>query len=55
MTLKRLTILLISIWVLGCLCTGAAAKPKNQKVTIKVGSYNLMTSDSRVKHIDKTP
>mgnify|MGYP002514829871 FL=1 len=29
------------------------AKP-NKKVTIKVGSYNLMTSDSRVKHIAKT-
>ena len=28
------------------------AKP-NKKVTIKVGSYNLMTSDSRVKHIAK--
>ena len=32
----------------------ACAKPKNQKTTIKVGSYNLMTSDSRVKHISKT-
>jgi hypothetical protein len=31
----------------------AEAKP-NKKVTIKVGSYNLMTSDSRVKHIAKT-
>ena len=31
----------------------ADAKPKKQKVTIKVGSYNLMTSDSRVKHIAK--
>lgn len=30
----------------------AEAKP-NKKVTIKVGSYNLMTSDSRVKHIAK--
>lgn len=30
-------------------------KPKSDKVTIKVGSYNLMTSDSRVKHIEKTP
>ena len=29
------------------------AKP-NKKVTIRVGSYNLMTSDSRVKHIAKT-
>ena len=28
------------------------AKP-DKKVTIKVGSYNLMTSDSRVKHIAK--
>lgn len=53
MTLKRLTIFLFTACVLGCLCTGA--KPKSQKVTIKVGSYNLMTSDSRVKHIDKTP
>ena len=33
--------------------TAAEAKP-NKKVTIKVGSYNLMTSDSRVKHIAKT-
>ena len=32
--------------------TAAEAKP-NKKVTIKVGSYNLMTSDSRVKHIAK--
>ena len=31
----------------------AEAKPKQQKVTVKVGSYNLMTSDSRVKHIAK--
>ena len=31
----------------------AEAKP-NKKVTIKVGSYNLMTSDSRVKHMAKT-
>ena len=31
----------------------AEAKP-NKKVTIRVGSYNLMTSDSRVKHIAKT-
>ena len=30
----------------------AEAKP-NKKVTIRVGSYNLMTSDSRVKHIAK--
>ena len=30
----------------------ADAKP-NKKVTIKVGSYNLMTSDSRLKHIAK--
>ena len=30
----------------------ADAKP-NKKVTIKVGSYNLMTSDSRVKHVAK--
>ena len=33
--------------------TAAEAKP-NKKVTIKVGSYNLMTSDSRVKHMAKT-
>ena len=29
------------------------AKPKKEKVNIKVGSYNLMTSDSMVKHIEK--
>ena len=42
-------VLLLSVATL----TAAEAKP-NKKVTIKVGSYNLMTSDSRVKHMAKT-
>ena len=49
-------IILIALVVLTSVALSTTeAKPKNQKVTIKVGSYNLMTSDSRVKHIGKTP
>lgn len=50
--MKRLVLILLAIL---SLVTVSDAKPKKEKVTIKVGSYNLMTSDSRVKHIAKTP
>ena len=48
--------LLFTLFALLCISVAFTdAKPKKEKVIIKVGSYNLMTSDSRVKHIDKTP
>lgn len=46
----RHIVLAVLLSVVGLMA--ADAKP-NKKVTIKVGSYNLMTSDSRVKHIAK--
>ena len=46
----RHIVLAVMLSVVGLMA--ADAKP-NKKVTIKVGSYNLMTSDSRVKHIAK--
>jgi len=46
----RRIVLALLLSVVGLMA--ADAKP-NKKVTIKVGSYNLMTSDSRVKHIAK--
>ena len=46
--------LILTVFALLCVSVVFSdAKPKKEKVTIKVGSYNLMTSDSRVKHIGK--
>ena len=49
------TIMAVIAIVITAMCANEAlANSKGKKVTIKVGSYNLMTSDSRVKHISKT-
>lgn len=50
--MKRIILILLAVLALTDV---SGAKPKSQKVTVKVGSYNLMTSDSRLKHIAKTP
>ena len=50
--MKRIIFILLTILALANV---SEAKPKKQKTIIKVGSYNLMTSDSRLKHIAKTP
>ena len=49
---KRIIFILLAVLALTNVLD---AKPKARKVTVKVGTYNLMTSDSRVKHIAKTP
>ena len=51
--MKRIMMIVLAVFTSAALMT-SEAKPKSKKVTIKVGSYNLMTSDSRVKHIAKT-
>lgn len=51
--MKRIIMIVLAVFASAALMT-SEAKPKSKKVTIKVGSYNLMTSDSRVKHIAKT-
>lgn len=49
--IKRLILIFLALATISSLLVDA--KPSKGKVTIKVGSYNLMTSDSRVKHIKK--